>query len=180
MFARRWLLPVALLLTLPGPAPALELVPRGESEAGCYATPWTADRQRAVQLVASLRQRGYIAGSEEGVHEKQVGYRVAAPQRLRLDRARERIRTAEGAGFSAALARGADGRPTVSYGTHRKRVEADRRAADLARVGIETTVEPVYRTRTTARVVVRAPASRLSVVRFGTLWRPVHCDALQW
>lgn len=178
--ARVGWLPLLALLLLPLSAPALELVPRGEGQEGCYATPWIADRQRVDALVRSLRQRGYIAGSEEGVHEEQLGYRVADPGRLRLDHARGRIDAAAGAGFTAALAQGADGRPTVSYGIHRHRRDADDQALALARAGIDATVEPVYRTRATARAVMRAPASRLSVVRFGQLWRPVHCDALQW
>ncbi|MBK1729893.1 hypothetical protein CKO14_10955 [Halorhodospira halophila] len=177
---RPWLASILLVVTLPVPVAALELVPRGEGDEGCYATPWIADRQRVANLVASLRQRGHIAGSEEGVHEELVAYRVAAPERLRLDRARERIDAAEAAGFRAALAQGVDGRPTVSYGIHRQRADADYHAVALAQAGIDTTVEPVYRTRPTARAVIRAPASRVSVVQFGELWRPVHCDALQW
>ncbi|MFW6380382.1 MAG: hypothetical protein ACOCZF_03115 [Halorhodospira sp.] len=173
-----------LLLLVPALTAAgeegLEIAPPAERDSGCYATPWIADRDRARGLLAGLRERGYVAAVEEGVYERQLGYRLAAPERLPLQQARARIERARAAGFEAGLSLGADGRPTVSYGVFAERAAADEQLRELRRKGFAVTVEPAYRTWRTARVVLMAPVAGVSVVEIGGLWHPVHCDALQW
>ncbi len=174
---------IACAAFLPSTAYALQLLEpseSGEQVSGCYATPWTADRRRVADLVDSLRSQGYIAGSEEGVHERQIGYRVAAAERVLLREARERVERAASADIEAALATGADGRPTVSYGFFYRRAEADERRRAVWQLGLRAEVEPVYQTQATARAVVMAPLAGTSVVGIGRLWAPVDCDALHW
>ncbi len=164
----------------PRAAPTLELLPPEEAGGGCYATSWTTNRAQVEELVSSLRERGYIAGAEYGVHEAQVGYRVMAPGRARVGKAQRLIRVARNEGFQAVVAQGADGRSSVSYGFFERRARAQKHAAALQEAEIDAEVEPAYHTRSKGRVVVQAPIARVSVVSFGEFWQSVDCGALRW
>ena len=160
--------------------PELEVLPGDRLAEGCYATPWTADRDRVEALVSSLRRQGYIVSAQYGVRQHQAGYRVADPRRVRLREARELIEEAEADGFGATIATGADGRPTVSYGHFPELEQAEGRRADLAQQGIRAQVEPVYRARRTGRAILVEPLAGSSIVSFGSLWEPIDCEVLDW
>ena len=160
--------------------PQLDVLPGDRLAQGCYATPWTADRDRVEALVESLRRQGYIVSAQYGVRQHQAGYRVADPGRVRLRDAQDLIEEADVEGLEATIATGADGRPTVSYGHFPELEQAEARRAELAKRGIGAQVEPAYRARLTGRAVIVEPLAGSAIVSFGSLWEPVDCEVLDW
>lgn len=157
------------------------LLERADGGGPCVASAWTAQRSKADGLVTRLRKQGEVVWVEKGLNQQQVGYRVVESARVLLHSAAEKIAAVNRLSLGyAAVAVGADGRPTISYGFFKDRGEAARRLRELDRAGFDAVVEPGYATLDLYRVVMMVPVNRLSSEGVSGFWHTVDCDAIAW
>lgn len=146
----------------------------------CVASDWSTNAGQTHRLVRNLRSQGHIATVEEGVVEYQIGFRIVARERIRLEAAARWVRRARDAGYPAFAATGADGRPTVAFGRFDAWKPAEQYRLELQRAGFDAVTEPLYRTRAQTRAVAMPPPGRNALFSPESGWHAADCQALVW